>query len=37
MISAMGGRLPARRTMNPAGDAIVPVGSLIARPMRRSP
>jgi hypothetical protein len=29
--------LPARRTITPAGDAIVPVGSLIANPMRRSP
>jgi hypothetical protein len=37
MISAIGGRLPVRRTITPAGDAIVPVGSLIARPMRRSP
>jgi hypothetical protein len=35
--SAIGGRWPARRRMWPAGDAIVPVGSLTARPTRRSP
>src|SRR5256885_6522875 len=29
----IGGRLPSRRMMNPAGDAIMPRGSLIARPM----
>ena len=33
--SATGGRVaPARRTMCPAGDAIVPVGSLTASPTR---
>ena len=36
--SAIGGRLPARRyDRHPPGDAIVPDGSLIASPMRRSP
>ena len=36
-ISAIGGRFPRAARSTPAGDAIVPVGSLIARPTRRSP
>src|SRR5215218_4391047 len=35
--SAIGGRLPARRSTTPAGLAIVPLGSLSASPIRRSP
>ena len=37
IISAIGARFPRRRSMNPAGVAIVPDGSLTASPTRRSP
>jgi hypothetical protein len=37
MISAIGGRFPARRAMYPAGAATVLVGSLTANPIRFSP